>query len=79
MTLFENAPIWDSVISNSRHAVSVLTKGDTVREVSGCLMMSSATRLDLARRRHKAGKIGAHMHVVALVANISAYATLSYS
>lgn len=78
MTLFQNAAVLDPERGELVPEQSVLVEGDRIREVGDRdLTASAARRIDVGGRTLMPGLIDAHVHVIAVTADLSAMAEWS--
>lgn len=78
MILFQNASVLDPDRGELRPEQSVLVEGDEIREVGGRELTAAGARtIDLRGRTLMPGLIDAHVHVIAVTADLSAMAEWS--
>jgi imidazolonepropionase-like amidohydrolase len=75
-TLFTNARIVDGTAPERGAPVSVLVEGDTIREVGKSIAPGKAKTVDLKGRTLMPGLIDAHVHTIAVVADLGRNALL---
>ncbi len=75
-TLITNACIVDGTADRRADPVNVLVEGGTIREVGAKVRSEKARVIDLKRRTLMPGLIDAHVHVVAVSANLGTNAEL---
>ena len=75
-TLFTNARIVDGTAPEPTATTCVLVEGRRIKEVGPYLTSTTADTIDLAGRTLMPGLIDAHVHVIAVVANLAANAML---
>ncbi len=75
-TLITNARIVDGTADRPTDPVNVLIEGGTIREVGPKVRSDKARVIDLGRRTLMPGLIDAHVHVIAVMADLGANAAL---
>ncbi len=75
-TLITNARIVDGTADRPTDLVNVLIEGGTIREVGEKVRSDRARVIDLGRRTLMPGLIDAHVHVIAVMADLGANAAL---